>query len=180
MWQVPNRWTYFHKTLYSGLLPTFVSTFRFWLKSASSDGPSTGRPRNVSACSSDVSHSAKNFSNKILAEDPEHVWWSTQLIKSSVFWDIMPCNPLIVNRRFGGTCRLQVQGRKISQIKTSMKQVASRAFNGPVGKTEHFITTAVRTSDPMHNLLSACMTILKVIKLKWRDASELRGYMYVS
>jgi hypothetical protein len=26
--------------------------------------------------------------------------------KSSVFWDIMPCRPLKVSRRFGGTCRL--------------------------------------------------------------------------
>jgi hypothetical protein len=50
--------------------------------------------------------------------------------------------------------------------KSSMKQVASRAFNGPVGKTKHFIITAVRTSDPIHNLFSARMMILEVIKLK--------------
>jgi hypothetical protein len=28
-------------------------------------------------------------------------------IKSYIFWDITPCSPLKVNRRFGGTCRLQ-------------------------------------------------------------------------
>jgi hypothetical protein len=28
------------------------------------------------------------------------------VMKSSTFWDITPCNPLKVNRRFGGTCRL--------------------------------------------------------------------------
>jgi hypothetical protein len=34
--------------------------------------------------------------------------------KSSIFWDITPCSSWKVNRRFGGTCRLHLQGRKIS------------------------------------------------------------------
>jgi hypothetical protein len=29
-----------------------------------------------------------------------------------IFWDITPCRPLSVNRRFGGTYRLQLQDRK--------------------------------------------------------------------
>jgi hypothetical protein len=33
-------------------------------------------------------------------------------MKSSIFWDITPCSPLSVNRRFGGTYRLHLQGRK--------------------------------------------------------------------
>jgi hypothetical protein len=37
-------------------------------------------------------------------------------MKSSVFWDIGPCSPLKVNRRFGGTYRLHLQGR-ISQAR---------------------------------------------------------------
>jgi hypothetical protein len=41
--------------------------------------------------------------------------------KSLFFWDIMPYSPLKVNGHFGGTYRLQSQGR-------SMKQVASRAL----------------------------------------------------
>jgi hypothetical protein len=36
-------------------------------------------------------------------------------MKSSVFWDITPCSPLKANRRFGGTCRLHLQGRRISR-----------------------------------------------------------------
>jgi hypothetical protein len=31
--------------------------------------------------------------------------------KSSIFWDITPCSPLKVNRRFGGTRLLLLQGR---------------------------------------------------------------------
>jgi hypothetical protein len=33
---------------------------------------------------------------------------------SSVFWDITACDPLKVNRHFGGTCRHHLQGRKVS------------------------------------------------------------------
>jgi hypothetical protein len=34
-----------------------------------------------------------------------------------IFWDITTCSPLKVNRWFGGTCRLYVQGRRISQAR---------------------------------------------------------------
>jgi hypothetical protein len=35
------------------------------------------------------------------------------VMKSSILWDIMPCSPLKVNRRFGGTYRLRRQGRNV-------------------------------------------------------------------
>jgi hypothetical protein len=38
-------------------------------------------------------------------------------LKRSVFWNITPCSLLKVNRRFGGTCRLHLQGRRISQAR---------------------------------------------------------------
>jgi hypothetical protein len=46
--------------------------------------------------------------------------WSMLLIsilamKSSIFWDITPYSPLKVNRRFGGTCCLHLQSRRISR-----------------------------------------------------------------
>jgi hypothetical protein len=34
------------------------------------------------------------------------------VMNSTIFWDIMPCSPLSVNRRFGGTYYLHLQGRK--------------------------------------------------------------------
>jgi hypothetical protein len=37
---------------------------------------------------------------------------ATIFMNSTVLWDIMPCSPLSVNRRFGGTYRLHLQGRK--------------------------------------------------------------------
>jgi hypothetical protein len=37
------------------------------------------------------------------------------LFKNTIFWDITPCRPLKVYRRFGGTYRLYLQGRRISR-----------------------------------------------------------------
>jgi hypothetical protein len=34
-------------------------------------------------------------------------------MKSSVFWNIKPCSPLKINRRFGGTYRLHIQCLRI-------------------------------------------------------------------
>jgi hypothetical protein len=39
------------------------------------------------------------------------------VMKSSVFWDTMPCSLLKVNWRFGRTCHLHPQGQRISQAR---------------------------------------------------------------
>jgi hypothetical protein len=38
-------------------------------------------------------------------------------MKNSTFWDITPCSLLKVNRRFGGTCRFNRQGERISRAR---------------------------------------------------------------
>jgi hypothetical protein len=39
------------------------------------------------------------------------------VMKSSIFWDIMPCSPLEISRRFGGIYRLHLQGRIINRAR---------------------------------------------------------------
>jgi hypothetical protein len=39
------------------------------------------------------------------------------IMKKFIFWDITPCSPLKVKRRFGETYRIHCQGRRISQAK---------------------------------------------------------------
>jgi hypothetical protein len=39
------------------------------------------------------------------------------IMESSIFWDITPCSPFKISRWFGWTCRLQLQGRRISQAR---------------------------------------------------------------
>jgi hypothetical protein len=36
-------------------------------------------------------------------------------VKSFMFWSIISCSPLKTYRRFGGTCRLHLQGLEVSQ-----------------------------------------------------------------
>jgi hypothetical protein len=109
---------------------------------------------------------------------PNTSCWTCLELKSTIFWGITLYNPLKVNRRFGGTYRLHLQGRKISRGKNqpiSACHLLSRwclarlilrplrwrqyvlpkrrlIFNGLYGvipqKIILFITTAVRTWNP--------------------------------
>jgi hypothetical protein len=47
------------------------------------------------------------------------------VMKSTIFWDITPCSPLSVNRRFGETYRLHLQGRKNKLSKKSAWKLAT-------------------------------------------------------
>jgi hypothetical protein len=74
-------------------------------------------------------------------------------MKSIIFWDMTPCSLLSCNRRFGGTYRLHLQGRRNNfSKKPASKQNNWLTLNGLHGvisqKLILFITTAVRTSNP--------------------------------
>jgi hypothetical protein len=49
-------------------------------------------------------------------------------MKNSMVWDIRPCSPMKVNRRFGGIYRLHFRVEKWNKQENSMKQAASRAY----------------------------------------------------
>jgi hypothetical protein len=57
-------------------------------------------------------------------------------MNSSISWDTTPRSPLKVNRRFGGTCRLHLQRRRISQARNQRESggkqslISRLAFNG--------------------------------------------------
>jgi hypothetical protein len=74
-------------------------------------------------------------------------------MKDSIFWDIMPCNPLKINQYFRGTFDLHHHGRRVS-LKVGVIYFSERLviFNGLHSvisqKIELFITIAVRTLDP--------------------------------
>jgi hypothetical protein len=44
-------------------------------------------------------------------------------MKDAVFWDVAPCRSCEMNRRFGGTYCLHLQGRKIHEQGTSMSRL---------------------------------------------------------
>jgi hypothetical protein len=72
-----------------------------------------------------------------------------------------PCSPLNFNRRFGGTYRLHLQGRKNRFSKPAIKQVASCVISQ---KMILFITTAVKTSNP---------TTINFLKLTKKENGKL-------
>jgi hypothetical protein len=93
----------------------------------------------------------------------------SSLLKSCIFWDIMLCSHLKVNRRFGGTCHLYLQGRRIPLTSVDLQRTHGVAYP----RTELFITTAVRTSIPHSSLLSqsskmwvVCLTITYAERLR--------------
>jgi hypothetical protein len=48
--------------------------------------------------------------------------------KTTVFWDITPCTPLKVNRRFGRIYRLHLQGRKMSRARNQLESCLPPPF----------------------------------------------------
>jgi hypothetical protein len=74
----------------------------------------------------------------------------------------MPCGPLKVNRCFGGTCRLRLQGRRISQARNQReaggkekRRLVLYGLHGVISqKLVLFIAPAVRTSNPTQELHS--------------------------
>jgi hypothetical protein len=59
-------------------------------------------------------------------------------MKSSIFCDIMACSPLKVNRRFGGTCRLRFQSRKIIQAR-NQREVGSKQSSARTCSSETLV-----------------------------------------
>jgi hypothetical protein len=46
-------------------------------------------------------------------------------LKNSVFWYVVPCG-FIINRHFGGTCRLHLQGRRNTASEETCQMAANR------------------------------------------------------
>jgi hypothetical protein len=67
------------------------------------------------------------------------------IIKSIIPWDMTLCSLLSVNRRFGGTYRLHLQGRKNRFSKPASKTGGKHSVMSQ--KMILFITTTVKTSN---------------------------------
>jgi hypothetical protein len=52
----------------------------------------------------------------------------TLFFKNAVFWDVAPCE-YRVNRRFGGTYRLHIQGRKVRELGTSVSRLLLSVYD---------------------------------------------------
>jgi hypothetical protein len=72
------------------------------------------------------------------------------------FWDITPCSPLSVSRRFGGTYHLYLQGRRNRYSrKPASKQVASRMQNACHLLTYWFLAVLISSTLKMEAIYSS-------------------------
>jgi hypothetical protein len=68
-----------------------------------------------------------------------------------MFWDIMPCSLLKVNRRFGGTYRFHLKGLKISQARNQLEAGSEQRRNVPPNRR--------LTSNGLHGVIFQKMEI---------------------
>jgi hypothetical protein len=68
-----------------------------------------------------------------------------------LFWDITPCSPMEVNRRFEGKCRLHVQGRTpVDSQRTTLRYI-------PEDSTLHNHRCENLKSKFIHHVPNICM-----------------------
>jgi hypothetical protein len=63
-------------------------------------------------------------------------------MKSSIFWDLMSCSPLKVNRRFRGTCCLHLQSQRICQERNQNEEGSlpgGNMFSQNVTSTDYMV-----------------------------------------
>jgi hypothetical protein len=76
-------------------------------------------------------------------------------IKSTIFWDITRCSPLNVNRSFGGTYRLHLQNRRISQARNQRGSRWEAELWEPQTLQPHYyyLTASINIKYNFHKLL---------------------------
>jgi hypothetical protein len=76
------------------------------------------------------------------------------VVKSIILWDTTPCSLVNVNRLFGGTCRLHLQGWKVSQTRNQHE----------LGRNHGRSITCFR--------LVPCKAYFSILKMEVRGSSE--------
>jgi hypothetical protein len=87
------------------------------------------------------------------------------VMKRTIFWDITPCNPLKVNRRFEGTYPLHLQGRIISRAKSQRgsKWQACHLFSRCFFDLEDVPPKRGLTFNGLHGVISEKIVLFKIL-----------------
>jgi hypothetical protein len=76
-------------------------------------------------------------------------------VKSTIFWDIAPCTPLKVNRCFGVTYRIHLQGRRISGARNQRESITTAVSAVRTARTSNlteFMTLLLQIAPRSHLL----------------------------
>jgi hypothetical protein len=88
-------------------------------------------------------------------------------MNSTIFWYITPCSPLQVNRRFGGTYRLHLQGWRIFRTRNQREKGWQAELGLKINSVLHFL----RLKCCMNFSSSQCVLNISPIpsSLTWLD-----------
>jgi hypothetical protein len=114
------------------------------------------------------------------SQQPSFILWNTSLLEEYNLLVYDAGSPLSVNRRFGGTYCLYLQGRR---NKFSKKWLALNGLHGVISQNMIlFITTAVKTSDPtpLCLLLVWCSLLCKCMCCVVSNEDILLNYLLSS
>jgi hypothetical protein len=110
------------------------------------------------------------------------VFGNRYTLKSIIFWDITPCSPLKVNRRFRGMYRLHLQGQGISQARNQHKSRWQAAYSSTL-KMEAIYSSEMsvdfqqntRRYIPEHNTLHNhhCENLKSYTGIHWFNSKKI-------
>jgi hypothetical protein len=81
------------------------------------------------------------------------------VLKSIIFWDVTPCSLLRCNRRFGGTYRLHIQGRRskhtclhagLAEIFSSTLKMEAICFSETSAASQQTTRRHIPEDDTLH------------------------------
>jgi hypothetical protein len=135
----------------------------------------------------DVTRTAENGENYLTKL---HNFYFYQILKNSIFWDITPCSPLRVNRRFGKTKQSLPPAftffpcltySSTLKTETTVLPTCQLTFNGLHGvisqKIQLFVRTSASTSNhTLHVLLGISFQGEKMVGPRDKHEGLRRGY----
>jgi hypothetical protein len=67
---------------------------------------------------------------------------------SSILWDIIPCSPLKLNRRFGETCHLHLQCRRLN-LERNQRETGAWKWNSPNNRHKNYKILQLQNKPPI-------------------------------
>jgi hypothetical protein len=89
------------------------------------------------------------------------------VMESSTFWDITPCSPLKVNRRFREICRLHLQGRRISHERNKREAGNKQSNRKCIFPPASYVNPKSQQAD--------CSAINKSISIEFSIKGTIQG-----
>jgi hypothetical protein len=96
----------------------------------------------------------------------------TNILKSTIFWDITPCSLLSVNRRFGATYRLHLQGRPWRCLPPAFTLILAQLLFRSWRCRRYFLPKHRLTLNGLHGVISQKMALFKTTAVRTSNPTD--------